>query len=201
PRRGSREVVMTLLTGAFRRSLAAGAVGILVAGLGLPAAAANASPGGQAAADAAQTAATAQPSSDPVQIALAHLRADPAGVGVAGNDLADLVPASSYRSPHNGVTHVNLNQRFEGLEVFGAYATVNVAPDGRVVFVGDSLVAGLPAGVSGTPGAGLDAVAAVEAAATGLDLDRPVGLRPLARRVGPAQQTLLSGGGISDDPI
>jgi extracellular elastinolytic metalloproteinase len=188
---------MTLLTGSLRRPLAACAVGVLVAGLGLPATPANASPDEPAATDGAGTA-----SGDPVEIALAHLRADPAGVGVTADDVAELVVASSYRSEHNGVTHVNLNQRFRGLEVFGAYATVNVATDGRVVFVGDSLVAGLPAGVSGTPGApGLDAVAAVEAAATGLELDRPVGLRPLARRAGPAQETVLSDGGISDAPI
>src|SRR5690606_14673408 len=83
----------------------------------------------------------------------------------------------------------------------GAYDTENVAPDGRVVFVGDSLVAGRPAGVSGTAGAGLDAAAAVEAAAAGLDLDRAAGLRPVARRVGPAQGRVASGGGGSDGAI
>ncbi|HLV59106.1 MAG TPA: M36 family metallopeptidase, partial [Natronosporangium sp.] len=177
-------------------------MGVLVAGLGLPPAVAGASPGDRAAADAAEVAAAAQPSSDPVQVALAHLRADPSGVGVTGDDVAELVLASSHRSAHNGVTHVNLNQQFKGLEVFGAYATVNVAADGRVVFVGDSLVAGLAAGASGTPGApGLDAAAAVEAAAAELELDRPVGLRPLTRRAGPARETVLSGGGISDAPI
>ncbi len=114
-------------------------------------------------------------------------------------DVDDLVVTSAYESPHNGVTHVNLNQRHEDLEVFGGHATVNVGPDGRVVFVGGSLVRGLDARASGA--ADLEATEAVEAAAEGLDLKEPADLRVLSKDPGPAQPTVVSEGGISDEPI
>ncbi|MFD0783695.1 metalloprotease, partial [Micromonospora azadirachtae] len=99
----------------------------------------------------------------PNEIAVRYLRAHPAEHGVSAADLSDLAVASSYTSPHNGVTHVNLAQRHKDLEIFGATATVNVARDGSVVFVGDSLVTGLPE--AATKVAALDAVEAVRAAA------------------------------------
>ncbi len=179
------------------------ALGALIALLtaGLPTTtAAEASPA--AAADRAEpeiVQAGTRGADDPVQIALDHLRGDPAAFGVTGADLSGLAVASSYRSAHSGVTHVNVNQRHQGREVFGAYATVNVADDGRVLFVGDSLVRGLATGASGASDVG--AVEAVSAAADGLDLERPKQLRVLSRRAGVAQRTVVSGGGISDEPI
>jgi len=69
-----------------------------------------------------------------VDVALAYADANAADLGVTRADVADLVVTSAYKSSHNGVTHVNLNQRFRGLEVFGAHATVNVASSGKVIF-------------------------------------------------------------------
>ncbi|HEX2029819.1 MAG TPA: M36 family metallopeptidase [Actinomycetota bacterium] len=134
-----------------------------------------------------------------IEIALDHVRGDAAALGVGRADVARLAVASAYRSAHSGVTHVNLNQRRGALEVFGAYATVNVAADGTVLFVGDSLVRGLRAAGLGV--AQLGAREAVAAAASGLRLDRPADLRVLASRGGPARRTVVSGGGISDRPI
>jgi hypothetical protein len=101
---------------------------------------------------AATGAETAEEPADPVEIALGYLEANPGALGVTAADVDDLAVASSYRSSHNGVTHVNVNQRFDGLEVFGAYATVNVADEGEVLFVGDSLVSGLKAAGPAEPG-------------------------------------------------
>src|SRR5687768_9244896 len=53
--------------------------------------------------------------------ALGHVRANPSSLGVGAADVADLAVTSNYASGHNGVTHVNLNQRYQGLEVFGAH--------------------------------------------------------------------------------
>jgi extracellular elastinolytic metalloproteinase len=140
-----------------------------------------------------------QPLGNPEEVALAHLRDDPAGVGLERADVADLAVASSYTSTHNGVTHVNLNQRLKGLEVFGAYATVNVASDGEVLFVGDSMVKGLAVDAPGS--SDLDATEAVVAAASALDLTRPKNLRVLRRSSNKSQETVVSSGGISDEPI
>src|SRR5918997_411270 len=94
-----------------------------------------------------------------VALAVAHLQENAAELEVTRADVADLVVTSAYESPHNGVTHVNLNQHHEDLEVFGGHATVNVGPDGRVVFTGGSLVGGLGARASGA--ADLEATEAV----------------------------------------
>lgn len=134
----------------------------------------------------------------PVAIARSHVADNAASLGVGSGDVSDLRVASSYRSTHNGVTHVNMNQRFDGLEVFGAYVTVNVASDGEVLFVGDSLVKGL-SDASGR--VRTDAAEAVEGAAAGLGLDDPANLRVISESDGPAQRSVVSRGGISDEPI
>ncbi len=135
----------------------------------------------------------------PEEIATRYLRANPTEHGVTASDLGDLTVLSSYTSRHNGVTHVNLAQRHKDLEIFGATATVNIAKDGSVIFVGDTLVSGLAGNTSGT--ADLDAVDAVEAAADGLDLAAPKNSRVMSRAGGAAQKTVVSGSGISDEPI
>ena len=103
---------------------------------------------------------------------------------------------SRYRSSHNGVTHVNLNQHYQGLEVFGGHVTVNVALDGGVVFAGGSLVAKLGAAPTGS--ADLKATEAVEAAAEELKLGRPTDLHVISSS-GP--EAVVSDGGISDATI
>ena len=135
----------------------------------------------------------------PVDIALAYADANAAELGVTRADVADLVVTSAYRSRHSGVTHVNLNQRFEGLEVFGAHATLNVAASGKVVFAAGAFVSDLRA--AGADAADLAATEAVEAAAAGLGLADPRGLRVLSRSGGAAQKIVLSRAGISDEPI
>ncbi|WP_309227123.1 M36 family metallopeptidase [Micromonospora thermarum] len=135
----------------------------------------------------------------PDTIAMTYLRANAGTHGVHASDLGDLAVASSYTSRHNGVTHVNLSQRYRQLEVFGATATVNVARDGSVVFVGATLVSGLSAGTSATES--VDAVKAVRAAAKALKLPAPRSPKVLSRAAGPAKRTVVSGSGTSDQPI
>jgi extracellular elastinolytic metalloproteinase len=131
----------------------------------------------------------------PREIAFDHVRDNARDLGTTRADVAELAVTSSYRSAHNGVTHVNVGQRHRGLEVFGANATVNVAADGRVVFVGGNLARGLDGGAGS---ARLDPPEAVEAAAEALDLDEPRGLRVLRRG---GRETVVSDGGISAEPI
>ena len=155
-------------------------------------------PGSMSASDAGSQSSSAATAGDALDIALSHVRTSTTELGVTSADVADLFVTSRYTSRHNGVTHVNLNQRFRDLEVFGGHATVNVAADGRVVFVGGRFVSGL-ADASGE--GELAAAEAVEAAAASLNLDDPANLRVLSREDGAAQETVLSGGGISDEPI
>jgi hypothetical protein len=112
--------------------------------------------------------------------------------------VADLFATSTVKSSHTGVTHVNLNQRFQGLEVFSGHVTVSLDKNGRVVFASGSLVKNLDAGASGM--ADLGALGAVAAAADGLDLEEPSGLRVLSGGAASAE-AVVSRGGISSAPI
>ena len=136
-------------------------------------------------------------STDPSDVALSYLDKNAAQLGVTSADVADVFVTSNYRSAHSGVTHVNLNQRFQQLEVFGGHTTVNVAADGSVIFAGGSLVR--LGAASGT--ADLEPTEAVEAAADALDLAEPTDLRVLSESRSPARETVVSGGGISATPI
>ena len=115
---------------------------------------------------------------EPLDVALSYLDKNAAELGVTRADVTDLAVTSKYRSTHSGVTHVNLNQRFQELEVFGGHVTVNVAADGSVIFAGGSLVRALGAAPSGT--VKLEPTAAVEAAADALDLEQPTDLRVIS---------------------
>jgi hypothetical protein len=134
---------------------------------------------------------------DPFAVAVEYLDKQAAELGVTSADVADVAVTSQYRTPHLGVTHVNLNQRFEGLEVFGAHVTVNVKDDGSVIFAGGSLVPlGPPSG-----SVSLKATDAVVAAADGLNLAEPTNPEVISASGGPAQETVVSPAGISDTPI
>ena len=132
---------------------------------------------------------------DALEVALAYVNANPADLGVTSADVSDLYATSTLRSAHSGVTHVNLNQRFQDLEVFGGHSTVSVK-DGSVVFAAGAFVRNLRA--AGPATATLDAVQAVDAAAGALDLAEPANLRVLE---GGDDEAVVSGGGISDIPI
>src|SRR5829696_3680384 len=117
--------------------------------------------------------------------------------GVQRADVANLSVTSSYKTAATGVTHVNLNQRVAGYDVFDSSVTVNVGRDGRIVFAGGSLQRGLSAG---STTAVLDATEAVAAAAKALGLDAPAGVR-VTRGTASGGSPVLSGGGISASPI
>jgi hypothetical protein len=136
---------------------------------------------------------------DPEDLAIDHVQQHADDLGVNANDVSDVFVLSSYTSQHTGVAHVSLLQRFQGLEVFGGHATVNIMPDGSVLYVGNSLVSGLRE--APPDAAELNAVDAVEAAAAELDLDEPSNLRVIRTARTAAGETILTGGGISDAPI
>ncbi|WP_380169261.1 M36 family metallopeptidase [Jannaschia sp. R86511] len=141
-----------------------------------------------------------QPDTDEVErIATAFLQSASADYEVGVADLADLAVRSTVRSAHNGVSHVNVFQRYDGLEVFSSAATVNVRPVGSVLHVGESLVPDLRPASSDR--AEESAVEAVASAADALDLDQPEDLEVLPGARSSGEATLLTDGGISDEPI
>jgi extracellular elastinolytic metalloproteinase len=145
---------------------------------------------------AANAAMAAQGSRDDARdIAFRYIRDHAADFGVTPADVAELAVTTSYRSKHNRVTHVNVQQQAAGLPVNGAHATVNIADNRKVIFAGGAL---RPLTPPPTGTAQLDATRAVQAAADALGLDDPANLRVLQSR---AQEVVVSDGGISTEPI
>ena len=144
----------------------------------------------------ATPAVAAQP--DAREVARAYLSENAQKFGVKGSDFADLEFTSVYKTAGLGVTHVNINQRFRDLEVFGGQITVNVADDGSVLFAG-----GAPVSLAtvASDAQSIDAASAVDKAALGLKLERPAKLRVMRRTGTKSRTTVLSGGGISREPI
>ena len=133
----------------------------------------------------------------PREVALKYAVDNAQAFGVTPADVANLTVTYEYRSAHNGVTHVNVRQVHEDLEVFEGNATINVASGNRVIFAGGNLVRLPPSTASS---AQLDAVDAVEAAADKLDLDSAGGPARAALQESRATRS-LSTGGISAEPI
>ena len=101
-----------------------------------------------------------------------------AKLGVTRADVADLAVTSEYRSAHNGVTHVNVSQRHKGLR--GLRRPRDDQRRSRRPRRSSPAATSCAGSTSGAAERELDAVEAVEAAADGLELDEPTGLKRAA---------------------
>ena len=68
------------------------------------------------AAEAAERFVTGPADGTPEEIAVGYVDAHKGELGLTSGDLADLVVSDQYRTKHNGVTHVYLQQRLGGVE-------------------------------------------------------------------------------------
>ncbi len=152
----------------YRRLLGATAALPLV--LALPAASGGAAPSGAPAPQGSAFFLT-QPSSAPAEeIALAYLRDNAADFDVTAGDLEELVVLSQSTSELSGVTHVNIVQHLQGLQVVGGHGTVNVTKDGSVLHVAAGFVPGV-AEARAAATARVTPVEALESAAETLDIE------------------------------
>lgn len=129
-----------------------------------------------------------------VEVALRHVRENHAELGLLPSDVTELVVSDAYRSRHNGVTHVYLEQRIGGLQVRNTAMTVNVSSEGEVLHLGSRFKKGIREAASGA--VALGAEQAVVRAADQLGLDA-TGVRTLQAAVGTERATVLSKSGIS----
>ena len=70
-------------------------------------------------------------------------------LGLTGSDLKDVAVSDAVFSKHNGVTHVYLQQRHKGIDVYNGLINVNVARDGSVLSAGNRFVSNLAAAAAG----------------------------------------------------
>lgn len=185
------------------RVLSVVTVVVLLVLAGLPAAGAP-SPAAPAAAPRGQESPgaflTGPNQGDALDIALAYIRSQVAGVDLSGADLTDLVVTDRYTTKHNGVTHLYLRQRYAGIEVFNANANANIAADGSIISLHQALVPSLSKAINATSPK-LSPADAVQAAARSLNLTLSEPLEVLEAATGTDQAVVLSDGGISLEQI
>ena len=137
---------------------------------------------------------------EPLQIVQAYIAAHKADYGLTDDDISDVIVTDLYTDAHNGVTHIYMRQRHQGIEVYNANLSTHVTSDGRIINLYSDFVGNLAQAVNGTAPT-LSAVDAVTAAAAQLGLSISEPLTVLQEARGADSQTLLSSGGISFNPI
>jgi extracellular elastinolytic metalloproteinase len=136
----------------------------------------------------------------PSEIAAEYLRARGKEASLRERDVEDVVVTSTTHSAHNGITHVYLRQRANGLEVFGADSNFNIAANGAILSYGTSFLPDINDAVNRTaPVIGAIDAARSVAASAGLEVTEP--FTALEIRAGVEQETILSDGGIASSPL
>ena len=134
--------------------------------------------------------------------ALTQLAAERNRLALTEQDIADPLVTDAYTDAHNGVSHVYLRQRHQGLEVLGTEMALHFGRQGQALHQTGSFVPRLAAAVKGTVPV-LTPVAATGSAARALGL-APRNLREVAARpgaaTGPNRFTLLDEA-LSKSPI
>jgi uncharacterized repeat protein (TIGR01451 family) len=139
-------------------------------------------------------------SGEPVELALSYLRQNSSRLDMEPADLDDVLVKNQYVTQHNGVTHIYLRQRYQGIELFNGDINANVSSRGELISVGNRFVGNLASYVNTTtPEISADAAVALAAQQMHWNLTAP--LQVIEDRGGPARELLLSGAGISSQSI
>ncbi len=92
---------------------------------------------------------TAQ-SLSPIEISQRHIVEQAPTWGLTTEDISDLRISDSHISSISGVAHIYYQQRFQGIAVENAIINLSIAPNGKVIHVGNRLVKNLTAKVNKT---------------------------------------------------
>jgi hypothetical protein len=106
------------------------------------------SAGGSAASGGPVKFLTGPAAGSPLDIGLAYLKAHKQSFGLTGSDLADVVVSDRYTDARTGTTHIYLQQRYQGIDVYNGITDINVAKDGSIINVGNRFVSNLAAAVN-----------------------------------------------------
>jgi extracellular elastinolytic metalloproteinase len=132
--------------------------------------------------------------------AVTHLQQNRQDLGLTGSDIGEVAVSSTVVSAHTGVTHVYLQQRYRGIEVWNGILNVAVLPDGSATFTGSRFVTNIAAAAGGQqPRKAADAAAGDAAGHLKLRPTRP--FQVIERKGGPNEAVVLSDGGIAESPI
>ena len=143
---------------------------------------------------------TAESENPPEAIARSFFRDNRAFFGLEPSDTSEILVSAQSISSLTDLSHVYLQQTFEGLDVFGGVANVSLNAAGQVLLVGNSFAPDV-AGSLNASKPQITAEQAVASAARSLNLDVEEPLTALQRDGEADQLAVFSGGGISRDPI
>ncbi|MEM1121486.1 MAG: T9SS-dependent M36 family metallopeptidase [Bacteroidota bacterium] len=119
---------------------------------------------------------------------------------LSSEDLADWIVKDEHVSNVSGVHHIYVRQRYQGIEIYNADASMHVAADGKLLQHHNQFVANVANKISGIP-LSLSRVGAVEAVANnmGYTISAPITVVNDFQRID--QKGILSKGGISNEDI
>ena len=109
---------------------------------------------------------------DAFDIANAYIQSHRQQLGLQEADLEDVVVRDRYVTKHNGITHLVLQQRLDGIEVYNGQIDINIARDGSVINLHNGFVSDLANKVN-TASPGLTDTAAIDRVATHFGLAAP----------------------------
>jgi len=137
---------------------------------------------------------------DPGEHAMAQMVATASEMGLSPRDVADMVVTDVVATQRTGTTNVYIQQRFEGIEVFGAVANVTIDSNGVVVATASRFVPGLQRLASATvPRSSILDASVAASSALGLAPSEP--FIPVGSAVGADRKRLITDGGISRNDI
>ena len=148
---------------------------------------------------------TGATSGQPLDIAIDYLQQNASSFGLSANDLDHYAVTSSYTDAQTGITHIYLQQTYNGLPVADAVASIHVSQAGQVLTAGINFVPGLPTPPPfSTPAPYIPAHMALTILANATN--HPVSTTALTSQAqgGQTQSVVFSGSGIaglSADPI
>jgi hypothetical protein len=147
---------------------------------------------------------TSPSSSQPIDIAINYLKSKATDFGATPADFNHYILTNQYTDAHNGVTHIYLQQKFNGLPVADAHASVHITSRGEVLSAGANFVRNLAN--NNPPVPVQPAVTALNALATvGIKMNRYVyDVADVQVIGGQSQKVIFSGpdiSALSNDPI
>ncbi len=134
------------------------------------------------------------------QTALQTLQLNHKKLGFAASDIESPVITDSYTSAGEKVSHVYIGQTYAGIEVQGAVANFNIAPNGQVFSWYQSFVKNIAAKINTTKPK-ITREAAIKTAALAMGLPKPSNLKLLKKQPLPNQYALYNTGDISQENI
>ncbi len=147
-----------------------------------------------------QTAPAVSTSFNAEKLMSAHIQKNAVKWQLTSTDVADILVTDHFTSRHNGLTHIYLRQRYQGIDISQATANANYTKDGKLLSFNQSFIPNLATAINQTQ-ASLSAKKAVKYAAQHLQLNLQEKLTVLDKKGGAAKAVLFSDGGISLEGI